>query len=283
MKTKITLFLAVLLFAASCNWINFRSDDTLLAKAYGSRLYLEDIKGIIPTGGDTADSIAFVKRYVDGWLMSQVVLHYAMQAVILEELSIDQRVNDYRNTLITHSYESLIIKEELDTMVTDEQIASFYETNQVLFRLTAPIIHATYIKLPVASREANRIRRIYRSGDPEVLEELEEIALHHAATYYIGPDTWLHFNDILRDMPLQVNDIPTFLNNNRFAEITDDYFRYFLYIHDYRLKGDVSPMAFEREKIKTFVLNQRKKEFIEYRRRQLFNQAVESNKIETFL
>lgn len=282
MKTRIAFYLAVLMFAVACNWINLRSDDTLLAKAYGSRLYLEDISGIIPAGGETADSIAFVKRYVDRWLMNQVVLFHAMQSLNYEELNIEQRVNDYKNTLITHSYESMIIKEELDTLVTDEQIATFYENNQVLFRLTEPIIHANYIKLPIATREANRIRRMYRSNDPEVLEELEEIALQHAATYYIGPDTWLLFNDILRDMPLQVNDIPAFLRNNRFSEITDDYFRYFLYIHDYRLKGDISPMAFEREKIKTFVINQRKKEFVEHWRRQLFNQAVESNKIETF-
>lgn len=282
MKTRVTFYLAVLLFATSCNWINFRSDDTLLAKAYGSRLYLEDISGIIPSGGEAADSIAFVKRYVDRWLMSQIVLYHALQNVDLQELSIEQRVSDYKNTLITYSYESMIIKEELDTLVTDEQIASFYENNQVLFRLTEPIIHATYVKLPVANRQANQIRRMYRSSDPEVLEELEEIALQHAATYYIGPDTWLLFSDILKDMPLRVNDIPTFLRNNRFSEITDDYFRYFLYIHDYRLKGDVSPMALERDKIKIFVLNNRKKELIEFRRRQLFNQAVESNKIETY-
>ena len=281
MKTKIAFYLVTLLFATSCNWINLRSDDTLLAKAYGSRLYLEDISGIIPAG-EASDSVAFVKRYVDRWLMNQIVLYHAMQAIDYNELSIQQRVNDYKSTLIIHSYESMIIKEDLDTLVTDEQIADFYENNQVLFRLTEPIIHATYVKLPLTTREANRIRRMYQSDDPEVLEELEEIALQHAATYYIGPDTWLLFNDILRDMPLQVSDVPSFLRNNRFAEITDDYFRYFLYIHDYRLKGDISPMAFERGKIRNFVLNQRKKEYIEYRRRLLFNQAVESNKIETF-
>lgn len=283
MKIRITFYLAVLVFVASCNWINIRSDDTLLAKAYGSRLYLEDIIGIIPAGGEAADSTTFVKRYVDRWLMSQVVLYYAMQNIDYDYLSIDQRVNDYRNSLIIHNYESMIIKDKMDTLVTDQQIASYYEKNQILFRLSEPIIHATYIKLPLASREANQIRRMYRSNDPEVLEKLEEIALQHAATYYIGPDTWLLFNDLLRDMPLQVNDNHVFLRNNRFAEITDDYFRYFLHIHEYKLKGDISPMAFEKDKIKTFILNQRKKEFIEYWRRQLFNQAVESNKIEAFI
>ncbi len=283
MKTRIAILVIVLFLAASCNWITLRSDDTLLAKAYGSRLYLEDIRGIIPAGGEAADSITFVKRYVDRWLTGQVVLHHAMQSVDVDEISLEQRVADYKNALITHTYETMIIKQEMDTVVTEEQLFSYYEQNQILFRLTEPIIHATYIKLPVASREANRIRRMYRSDDPEVLVELEEIALQHAATYYIGPDTWFLFGDILKDMPLQVSNIPNFLRNNRFSEITDDYFRYFLYIHEYKLKGDISPMAFEREKIKSFVLNQRKKEFIEYWRRHLFNQAIEANRVETFI
>lgn len=267
----------------SCNWVSLRSDDTLLAKAYGSRLYLEDIEGIIPRGGEAEDSVAFVKRYVDRWIMNQVVLHNAMQSVAPEEISLEQRVRDYRNALITHSYESMIIKEEMDTLVTEIQIGLFYENNQNFFRLTEPIVHATYIKLPVTSREANRIRGMYRSNDPEVLEQLEEVALNHAATYYIGPDTWLLFSDILKDMPLQVNNVPVFLRNNRFSEITDDYFRYFLYIHDYKLKGDISPMAFEREKITNLILNQRKKEFIEHWRRHLFNQAIEANRIESYI
>lgn len=282
MKIRVLLFFSALLLAVSCNWINLRSDDTLLAKAYGSRLYLEDIRGIIPPGGEAADSITFVKRYVDRWLMAQVVLYHALQSVDFDDLSLEQRVTDYRNSLITHGYESMIIKEEMDTLVTEAQINDYYEQNQRMFRLMEPVIHATYIKIPVSSREANRIRRLYRSSEPETLAELEEIALQHAATYYIGSDTWLLFTDILRDMPLQVNNIPVFLNNNRFAETTDDYFRYFLYIHDYKLKGDISPMAFEQERIKSMVLNQRKKEFIEYWRRNLFNQAIESNRIETF-
>ncbi len=283
MKTRIVLFLSTLLLIGSCNWIILRSDDTLLAKAYDSRLYLEDITGIIPGGGEAADSIAFVKQYVDRWLMSQVVLHNATMHLDFDAVSLEQRVRDYKNALITHSYESMVIREEMDTLVLEEQIGAYYEENQILFRLTEPIIHATYIKIPISSREANRIRRMYRSSDSQVLEELEEIALQHAATYYIGPDTWLLFSDVIKDMPLQVNNVPTFLRNNSFSEITDDYFRYFLYIHDYKLKGDISPMAFEREKIKTFVLNQRKKEFIEQWRRQLFNQAIESNRVETFI
>jgi hypothetical protein len=84
-------------------------------------------------------------------------------------------------------------------------------------------------------------------------------------------------------MPLKTDDIAAFLRNNRDAEISDDYFRYFLYVHDYKLSGDVSPLDFERENIRALVLNKRKKDFIDEKRQQFFTHAVEANRIESFL
>lgn len=278
-----SLLAIVLIAAGSCDLMDFRSDNTLIAKAYNNRLYLEDIQALIPLGADPADSAAFVKRYVDNWLTAQVFIHHALQNMSVEELGIEQRVKDYRNALIIHQYESLLVSKAMDTVVTNDQLHSYYEGNKAYFILRDNIVRATYIKMPLRSPENNRIRSMYRSEEPEVLAELEEICLQHEATYYINHDSWMLFSDILRDMPLTVNDHAAFLRNNRFSEITDDYFRYFLYIHDHKLSGDVSPLDFERENIRVLVLNQRKKQFIEEKRRDFFNQAIESNRIESFL
>ena len=273
--------IAALMLGVACNLLDFRNDTTLIAKAYNSRLYLEDIKGLIPP--DPADSADFVKRYVDKWLYAQVFLHNAMQTLSLEELGIEQRVQDYKNALIIHRYESLLISEEMDTMVTEIDMQRYYEDNLGYFILRDNIVRATYVKMPLRSPENNRIRALYRSSDPELLTELEEISLQHAATYYVNNESWMLFSDILRDMPLRINDNAAFLRNNRFSEISDDYFRYFLYVHDYRLSGDVSPLDFEHQNIRMLVLNQRKKQFIEEKRQTFFSQAIEANRIESFL
>lgn len=276
------LMLSVAIGLNSCHLLDFRSDDTLLAKAYNNRLYLEDIQGLIPKGLNPPDSTAFVKQYVDRWLVNQVFLFHAIQSMPVDQMVIDQMVNEYRNALITHKYESFLISEEMDTVVTDEQMKVYYEENTVYFTLTDNIVNATYIKLPLASREASRIRSMYRSSDPEVLEELEELCLYNAATYYIGLNNWMLFKNITMDMPLSINDPAVYLRNNTFAEITDDYFRYFLYIHDYRLSGDVSPLVFERDNIRRFLLKQRKKQFVQKMRQDLFNQAIEANRVEVY-
>ncbi len=279
---RLLLLAGIAWLMASCDYFTFRTDNTLLAKAYNSRLYLEDMQGLIPAGTDPADSAAFVKRYVDRWLINQAFLHAAMQSLSLEELGIEQRVKDYKNALVMHKYESYLISSEMDTVVTEAQIRAYYEENHAYFNLKEHIVSATYIKLPLRNPETNRIRSLYRSSNPESLSELEELCLYNAATYYINHDAWMAFNEILRDMPLRADDPAAFLRNNRFAEITDDYFRYFLYVHDYRLRGGISPMDFEYENIRMFILNQRKKQFVEEKRRELFNQAIEANRIEVY-
>lgn len=282
-RARYLIIMASLMMAVACNYIDFRSDSLLLAKAYNSRLYLEDIKHLIPPGSNPADSALFVKRYVDNWLINQVFLYHAMKEVELDELGLEQRVRDYKHTLIMHSFESLLIREAMDTVISDEEILEYYESNKAYFTLKEHIVNATYIKLPLRAAETNRIRSRYRSSDPEVLEELEELCLQSAATYYIGHDTWMLFSNIIGDMPLRMTDPGTFLSDNRFTEITDDYYRYFLYIHDYRLKGDVSPLALERENIKGFIHNKRKRQFIQEQRHDLFRQAIEANRVVTYL
>ncbi len=279
---RLLLFALVFWVAVSCDYFAFRADNTLLAKAYNSRLYLEDIQGLIPTGTEPADSAAFVKRYVDRWLINQAFINAAMQSLSIDELGVEQRVNDYKNALVMHKYETYLISNQMDTAVTNAQIKAYYEENPAYFTLKENIVSATYIKVPLRNPETNRIRSLYRSSDSENLSELGELCLYNAATYYINHNSWMAFSEILRDMPLRTDDPAVFLRNNRFSEITDDYFRYFLYVHDYRLRGDVSPMDFEYENIRTFILNHRKKLFLEEKRRELFNQAIEANRIEVY-
>ncbi len=271
-----------LIVPAGCDYFALRTENTLLAKAYNNRLYLEDIRQIIPDGTNPEDSAAIVNRYVDRWIDQQVFLYHAKQALPSEKLDFEQLVKDYRNTLIIHAFESDLTRKEMDSTVTDQDINRYYEENHMHFSLRDHIVQGNYIKLPLNVSALTTIRSLYRTADEEGLNRLEDHCLDHAATYYIARDNWIAFNDILLDMPLEIDDKRGFLRNNRHAEITDDYYRYFLYIHDYRLKGDISPLEFERDNIRMQILNRRKQAFIRKKRLEFFNQAIEANRIEIY-
>lgn len=269
-------------FVAGCNIIEFRPDDELLAEVYGNRLYLQDLKGIVPEGASPGDSAAMVKRYVDRWVDQQVYTFHAKEYAVPGERSIEQRVEDYRNTLIIHAFEQNLVINELDTLVTDEEIDAYYTEHKVHFKVRNNIVAVNFIKLPLNASGVNQIRSLYRSNNQHDLEQLQDLSLEHAASYQIDPDRWIVFNDLIRELPQEVDNPASFLRNNRYIEITDDHYRYFLYIHDYRLRGDQSPKAFERENIRQRILSARKKDFLENRRRDMLNKAIEGNHVEVF-
>ncbi len=273
---------ALVLILGGCTLFELRHEDTLLAKAYNSRLYLEDIREHIPQNASPEDSIAIIQRYVDRWVSQQVFVHHAKQTLPDHKMNFDARIADYRNALIIHAYESELARTEMDTVVTAEEIGQYYEQNISHLLLRDNIVRANYIKLPLNVPNQNVVRSLYRSDNSDDLERLENYCLENAAVYYLGKDAWMVFRELLIDMPLNINNQATYLQNNRFAEITDDYYRYFLYIYEYRLRGDVSPLDFERDNIRMLILNHRKKQFIESKRREFFNQAIEASKIETY-
>ncbi len=267
----------------SCSFFELRSESTMLARVHGSRLYLEDIRGVVPPGSSSIDSITLINRYVDRWINQQVLLHHALQSLSSDDIDIEQQVRDYRDALLVHAYESVLVREEMDTVVTEQQMEEYFQQHERQFTLKENIVHVTYIKLPLQAPDVNQARSLYRRTDDESLAQLEEYCLQHAATYFLGKDTWMLFSDILRDMPIQTSNPASFLRNNRYVEITDDYYRYFLYIHDYRLTGDIPPIEFERVNIRMLLLNQRKKQFIQQKRLELYNQALNASSIEKFI
>ncbi len=281
MRPVMPVYILLALLSA-CSFFDFRTDDQLLARVHGSRLYLEDISPFIPHGASPMDSADFVQRYVDRWVRQQVFLYQAQQNLSASMEEIDKKVSEYRNAMLIHAFESELAVKEMDTVIAESEVVSFYEENRQHFVLKENIVRVNYIKLPLNVADHALVRSLYRSPNEGDLERLEIYCLENAATYFVGSDRWLILGDILLDMPLEVESESEFLRSNRFMEITDYYYRYFLYINEYKLKGDISPLDFERENLRMLILNRRKRDFLENKRRQFFNQAVEANNVETY-
>lgn len=258
-------------------------DDHLLATAYSSRLYASDVVGIVPAGSLPEDSALIVRRYVDNWIRQQVFLHHANENLDPANIDFEKKIQDYRNSLLIFAYETELVRNGLDTLVTEAQINEYYEQNQMSFKLQESIVRVIYVKVPLDAPELGLLRRLYRSSDPDDLQRLEDYCVQHAANYFIEPDNWLLFSELLREIPLQVSDPESYLTRNRHVELSDEFYRYFLYIQDYKLKGGVSPLSFERENVRSILLNRRRHAFVNQKREELFQQALQSGSFETFL
>ena len=78
------------------------------------------------------DSIVRAKAFIDNWIRRQLLIHQAENTIDKSELDFSKQIEDYRNSLIIYKYESMIVDQNLDTIVSDEEIEKYIEANAPL-------------------------------------------------------------------------------------------------------------------------------------------------------
>jgi hypothetical protein len=266
----------------SCQFFDQKRDDEPVARVHKKVLYKSDLQGLVAPGISATDSITIVKRYIENWVRQQIFLNDAEVNIGDEAKSIQRKVDDYRNSLIIYTYENQILNEKLDTLISDEVLQEYYERHINEFKLRDNIVQLNFVKLPVDAPDINLVRRLIRSEDADDLTRLEEYCINHAAGYFLDQESWFIFSDILREVPLNPSNHENFLRFNKNVELNDSFYRYFLYIREYRLEGSAAPLTFQIDNIKAIILNHRKQSLVNEFRQELYLNALKDGAFEIF-
>ena len=102
----------------ACNGLS--SDDKLLVSLYDKDLYFSEISNSLPE--DKTDSAAFVQSYIDSWIKKQLLVAQAEMNLTDALKDVEDRIDDYRNSLLIYAYQQELIKQNFDTVVTKAEI-----------------------------------------------------------------------------------------------------------------------------------------------------------------
>jgi hypothetical protein len=193
---------------------------------------------------------------------------------------VKKQLDDYRKSLITFAYEQALISQNLDTNVTDAVIEQYYQEHPSDFELKDNIIKVTYVKVKKNAPKVDKLRLLYRSDLDKDAASLKSYCVQFAENYFIDNNTWLLFDDLLKEIPIKMYDKELFLQNNRFVEVQDSLSMYFVNIKGFKIKNSLSPLSFERENIRSIILNRRKLELINKMKDDVFEEAVKNKEFE---
>jgi len=132
MKSKFVIGLVFLLVFASCQNLKNGNGDRIVATIYDKTLYQSDLQSVLYEGISVNDSLVRTKAFIDNWIRRQLVIHQAEKNIDKSELDFIRQIEDYRSSLIIYKYESQLIEQNLDTVVSDEEIAKYMEDNSPL-------------------------------------------------------------------------------------------------------------------------------------------------------
>jgi hypothetical protein len=277
------LFGLLFLFLNSCNTKNEKASKMPpIARANDDFLYLDNIRGVIPVGTSSKDSIELIKKYIDNWLHSTLVIQKAEDNLTEEQKNVEGQLNDYRNSLITYIYEKELVKQKLDTVISNEEIEEYYNNNKGNFELKDNIIKVVYVKVNKKAPGIYDLKKWYKSDNQKDKDQLSDYCHQFAENFYLNEDSWLLFDDLLKEIPIQTYNKELFLQNNRYVEVSDSTNNYFLNIKGFKIRNSLSPLSFESTNIKNIILNKRKLQLIIKMKQDIYNDAVNTNKIEIY-
>jgi hypothetical protein len=273
----------MLIFGAliSCNSRSVDQERVPLLEVEGKFLYLDQVQDIIPPQVSEADSIQIADSYIRKWV-TDVLLYENAKRNIVDRAEIDRLLDDYEKSLTIHQYQQNLIQQRLPEMPSEEELKSFYENFSSQFTLKENLMKGILLVVPVGAPDLGNVRRWVQSGDNQALEKIEKYSLQHGLSYDYFADRWIPFNEILRKIPIQIENQSDFLTSRKFYEVADSLKHYMLSIDEVKKTGETEPYETAKEKISNIILNKLKSDFIMNFENELYKDAIQDGTVTFF-
>ena len=274
-----SLLLAALCFAG-CQ--HHGEESPILASVYGHELHSSDLKGLVGEGVSAEDSTAIVASYVEQWIRQTVLLTKAEKNITD---NFDRQLREYKNSLLIYAYEQKIVNQLLDTNVSDEQIAEYFEQHREDFQLKSAIVKAVYVIAPAKSPAVPKLKKIIdrRGFDDHDVVELEELASRNSLSGYYDADAWIPFYTLQSAVPITTYNENIYLKQNHTITLSDNDVTYLVRILDYKVSDETSPLELQLENIRSILLNHRKLDILNRLQTDLLKEAENGDKVKRYI
>ncbi|HOY50560.1 MAG TPA: hypothetical protein PLX49_02280 [Prolixibacteraceae bacterium] len=281
-RTRIPYLPAVclcLLVACRPPWSN---DRVAVAKAGDDILYLDELQSIIPDGIGSGDSLLMAEDYIRKWVTASLLVTKAEENLTMAQRDVTAELKEYRAGLITYRYKKALMAEKLDTVVSDQEITAFYEKNKPHFTLTAPLMKAVFIKIPLEVSQPEKARAFCGSSNPVELRELQEFCLRYAESYQLYTDRWVDAGLVLRNLPGYDSPREDRITSGSTLEERDDKYYYLICVLGFKEKGESAPPEYVSGNIRDLIINTRKTEFLKKLEEDIYAEGVRNKKFRLY-
>jgi hypothetical protein len=260
---KKSIFILVFILFLSCNSIEFQKKDIItnkpIATINNKSLFKEDVASLLPKNVDTKDSIVLIRSIINSWAIQQLLLLKAEENTTKNDNSeVDKLVSEYRQALLINGYKERLIKQQLDTLIEQKEIADYYKLNSKNFRLNEELIKTRYLHFSNDLLDKKEVVRLFKDGAIEDLEALELRQLTFKMMM-LNDSVWTSLENVMLKMPFSRNNL---LKKTKLFQKEDSLGLYLVAIKDVLLRNQIAPLSYIEPTIKQMILHQRKLQLI---------------------
>lgn len=276
--------IAGILIVVSCKRHMYDDSETVLAKTGENYLYLSDLEANIPANINGTDSIQLVNNMINNWVRQELLLQYANMNFPDSLKDFSKQLQAYENNLLIYEYKKRYVEQRMDTVVEFEELEKYYQDHLHEFQLKENIVQFVFIKIPIQSEMVEQAREMVREINETIIDKtmLRDFCEKNAIDFYLNDEHWISFNELLKQVPLEVFNQEIYLKNNKFIELKDHPHWYFIHLKDFKIKEDVSPFDFQKTRIKNIILNKRKIDLLSNLEENVYQNAIENSQFEIY-
>ena len=280
LRAKIAVAAGVLLLAGCRELPRYFAGDTTIARAGGKDLRLGDVRSVVPQGLSGDDSAAFMKVYIDRWVLKQLKLQEAETLFSSSAGDIDKMVEEYRQALLIRKLDQYYVDRRVDTTFTEQEIASYYESHKGDFRLDRTIVKGRIVRIPESYRQAARLKTLMASPSPARQQDFSDLCEKNSFEVNDFREQWIDFAEFLSYLPTRRSQsYDQLLASNAVQEMRDSYSHYYFRIDAVRREGETIPLERLRGTIRRILFNQRQTDVIRRHEEELYTRAVEEGDV----
>lgn len=260
MKSIFIYLLLSLILLQSCDYFTFKKDVTpqTVARVNDTYLYKDDLVAIFTKDISKQDSITLAKNYINNWIKQQLLLSKAQLNLENRSDEFEELVKQYREDLFINSYKEAVVKQYLDTVITEDDIDQFYLNNNEIFKLNEELIKVKYIKIGLDNSNKKELTKLFKSTTNKDLEKLKENALF-MKSHHLNDSIWIKYSDLINEIPaLKTEDKQLLLKKDNFIQKEDSLSLYLVTIKKVLQSNEIAPKSYITPAIRQMILHQRK-------------------------
>lgn len=254
-------------------------DSEVVVKINNLTLYRSDLEKVVDNDNN-GDSAIIAQRYIDHWLKRQLVLQVAQMNLTPEEKNVEERVKDYRESLLINQYKQKYIEENLQREVSMEDVEAYVTAFSDNFKLKQPLYRFYFAK--IMSKNKTDVWTLYNKFKADEIDLTKKMSLDNTTFFTIYNEDWYVQKDIVHLLPEDFDEKKLNIAEGKVFMTTDKTTTYLIKPIEIRKVGDVSPPEFVYKQVKEIILHKRKIELAKKLDLEIYEDAKKNNRFQIY-
>jgi len=267
----------------SCNYLAPDAKPQSIARVNDTFLYKEDIKDLVPKGTSKEDSIVIVHNFIDRWAAQKLLIKVAEVNLNSDKKAeFDELIRQYKIDLYTKAYLEEIVKQTVDTVVSNAELKKYYDENKENFRTNGSLVRLRYINLQKDNPKFETIKNKFFDFRKTDKKFWDTYALQFKS-FAFNDSVWVEMSQVYSKLPfINPDNRDEYIRAGKSIQHPDSLDMYLVKITNVIDKNQIGPFEYLKPTLKEVILNKRKLELIKKFEKEITDDAIKDRKYEIY-